>query len=363
VSVTVTLGTNINTAVTVDYVTSDQAGVTPCQNNNHAFASDRCDYATARGTLRFAAGETSKDIQIPIINDAYVEPTQRFILTLSNAQGGSLGSITAADVLIQDDDTQTPTTNPINGQEFFIKAQYIDFLGRVAEPAGLAFWMNRMSNCPPNNVCDRTDTAKRFFESDEFKARGYFVFKLYDVTLGRLPLYTEFVPEVARLNGFQTVQEQEQNKAAYLADFMNKTGFRNLYGSFVNTNGTLVPGQATAFVDALIARARVTIPAAARTGLINALQSGTRSPAQTVEDFILLPEISDVGTRYYDRAIITMQYFGFLRRNPDQGGFDFWWERLANPSSPFYHNYREIVSNFIQSDEYYFRYSTILFGQ
>ncbi|MCA1557107.1 MAG: NF038122 family metalloprotease, partial [Acidobacteria bacterium] len=307
----------------VDYTTSDGSGLTPCQTNTNASASDRCDYATAVGTLRFAAGEQTKTIQIPLINDVYVEPAQTFALTLRNPQGMTITGPTVINLTIVDDDAAAGTVNPIAGTEFFIKEQYIDFLGRVADPGGFNFWLGRMT-IPGNCVgqaepCDRIDTAKRFFESDEFKERGFYIFKLYDGVLGRAPQYSEFVPDVARLNGFQTPTEQRQSKDAYLADLIAKTEFRNIYSAHVNADGTLVAGHATAFVDALITRAQVTLPAASRQALINNLTSGARTPALTMEDFILLPEVNGVGTRIYDRAIITMQYFGFLRRNPDAG--------------------------------------------
>src|SRR3712207_8589875 len=45
---------------------------------------------------------------------------------------------------ITSDDTETATSNPIDDQAFFIRQQYIDFLGRPPEDAGFQFWMNRM---------------------------------------------------------------------------------------------------------------------------------------------------------------------------------------------------------------------------
>ena len=53
-------------------------------------ASERCDYATTVGTLRFAAGETSKSITIPIVNDALVEGNETFQLTVSSPMGEAL---------------------------------------------------------------------------------------------------------------------------------------------------------------------------------------------------------------------------------------------------------------------------------
>jgi hypothetical protein len=355
-SVTVNRSGDTTSPAAVDYLTSDNSGLTPCQSNGNGIASERCDYATAAGTLRFAAGEASKTILIPIINDAYVESDESFTVKLSNPQGAGLDAAASATVTIQSDDAQTAATNPIDGQAFFIRMQYIDFLGRVAEPAGFDFWNNRMNNCPPGDICDRIDTSKRFFESDEFKERGHYVFKLYDGALGRLPKYAEFVPDTARLNGTQSPQEQQQSKDAYLLEFINRQEFKTLYGQFLSANG-LQATDPSGFVNALCAKAGIT-PASKQT-LINNLQSGAKDPAHTLEAFIMTPEMSDVGTLFYDRGFITMQYFGYLRRDPDTAGFNFWQGQLMNQNSMHYHDYRFMVGGFLNSDEYRFRFALI----
>ena len=342
--------------VSVDYATSDASGLTPCQNNSNGIASERCDYATSVRTLRFNAGETSKTIQVPIINDAYQEPAEGFTITLRNPQGANLTAVTAASVTINSDDAQAATRNPIDDQGFFIRQQYIDFLGRVAEPAGFDFWNNRMNNCPAGQTCDRIDTSMRFFQSDEFQERGFYIYRLYDAVLGRLPRYAEFVPDVARLSGAQTTAEQRQSKDAYLQDFVNRQEFRALYGQFLSADATRATDP-VGFVNALTARAGIT-PANRQT-LINNLQTGARTPAQTLEDFILAPELSGVGTRFYDRGFITMQYFGYLRRDPDSAGFNFWVSQLIGATAPHRGDYRFMVGGFLQSDEYRFRFALI----
>jgi hypothetical protein len=355
-TLTVSRNGSLASAVSVDYRTSDTSGAVPCQTNTNGIASDRCDYATAVGTLRFAAGEQSKTIQIPIINDAYVEPTEAFTVTLQNAQGLSLNNVASATVAILDNDAQTATRNPIDDQAFFIKAQYIDFLGRVAEQAGFDFWTDRMNHCPAGQTCDRVDTSQRFFQSDEFQERGFYVYRLYDELLGRLPRYAEFVLDGARLNGFQTVAEQRASKDAYLIDFINKAEFKSLYGQYLSANLQTATNP-TGFVDALCAKAGIT--PAGKQSLINNLQSGAKDPAHTVEDFILTPEMSAVGTKFYDRGFITMQYFGYLRRDPEQAGFDFWQQQLIGASAPHRQDYRFMVGGFLQSDEYRFRYALL----
>ncbi|MCA1557331.1 MAG: hypothetical protein LC731_02185, partial [Acidobacteria bacterium] len=243
------------TAFTVDYSTSDtnSTTLTPCQSQFPNFwASERCDYITTAGTLRFAPGETFKFIRIPIVDDGYVESDERFLISLRNPQGAILNYTNAAVIVIPNSDTQPATQNPIDRAEFFVIQHYLDFLGRTPEPEGFQFWLSRMTNCPAGSTaCDRIDTSLRFFQSDEFQATGFFVYRLYDAVLGRRPTYREFMADVGKLNGFQSPQEQRQSKDAYLLEFINKEEFRNLYGQYLTANGAQAT-NAAGFVFALI---------------------------------------------------------------------------------------------------------------
>ena len=63
------------------------------------------DYTPVSGTLTFAAGETSRWIDIPISNDATIEPDETLRVTLSSPGGNAtLGSITTCTVTILNDD-------------------------------------------------------------------------------------------------------------------------------------------------------------------------------------------------------------------------------------------------------------------
>jgi len=92
-------------------------------------ASQRCDYAISVGTLRFAAGESSKTIFIPIVNDVYIEGPEIFTISLSNPTGVILGLTSSATITINDDDNGTGV-NPITNDSFYIRQLYIDFLDR-----------------------------------------------------------------------------------------------------------------------------------------------------------------------------------------------------------------------------------------
>ena len=63
-------------STTVDYATSDGS----------ARAGE--DYTETSGTLTFAANETSKTVQVPVLDDVHDEGSETMTLTLSNATGG-----------------------------------------------------------------------------------------------------------------------------------------------------------------------------------------------------------------------------------------------------------------------------------
>ncbi|MFN2579356.1 MAG: Calx-beta domain-containing protein, partial [Pyrinomonadaceae bacterium] len=133
--IAVTRTGNTSAAATVDYATSDSAGTNPCSQVGGA-ASSRCDYETTVGTLRFAAGESSKTISIPIVDDAWAEGAETFTITLSNVSGGTLGTPSRAGINISDNET-TNGTNAISQPTYYVRMNYLDFLNREPDTAGL----------------------------------------------------------------------------------------------------------------------------------------------------------------------------------------------------------------------------------
>ena len=121
---TVTLDKAATSTVTVKYATS----------NGTATAGD--DYAAATGTVTFAAGETSKTINIVVNGDATVEQDETFTVTLSDASGVTIGTATATGTIANDDASTGGTGGGINsgnsadakwGEAFF--APYVDMAG------------------------------------------------------------------------------------------------------------------------------------------------------------------------------------------------------------------------------------------
>jgi Ca2+-binding RTX toxin-like protein len=101
-SFTVMLSSASDSNVTVNFVTS----------NNSAIAGS--DYTRTTGTLTFNAGQTSKKIEVPILDDRAIEAAETFNLTLSSprnatiADGSGVGTI--EDVLVANTTTTLPNT-------------------------------------------------------------------------------------------------------------------------------------------------------------------------------------------------------------------------------------------------------------
>jgi glucose/arabinose dehydrogenase len=333
---------NINTAVTVDYQTSDTAGLQNC-NVVNGIASPRCDYVTAVGTLRFAAGETSKNISISFVDDVFAEGAETFSIALSKATGGAvLGAVSSATITITDSGNEGGA-NPIDQTSFFVRQHYIDFLNREPEPQGFNDWQNILNNCPAGNTsCDRIEVSSSFFRSPEFRERGYFPYRFYSVALGRKPNFSEFMPDLARVSGFLTEAEKEQARQAFIAEFMARTEFTNIYNG-LNDN---------AYVQRLYETAGVTQVTVNGTALnVVGMQQRMAAGRTRVQVLREIAESPEVDAKYFTQAFVVMQYFGYLRRDPDASYLQLIDQLNANPA-----NYRPLVHIFVDSQEYRARF-------
>ena len=338
IDITVTRTGDRNGFATVNYTTSDTAGLTNCQAVNGK-ASERCDYETAAGTLRFSVGEETKTIIVPIVDDVLAEGGETFTLTLSGVSGAGLGTSTST-ITINDNDNATGTQNPIDGVEFFVTQQYIDFLGRLPDSTGFANWVATLGGCPQggfgenlNPDCDRVHVSAGFFFSAEFQGRGYFAYRFYEVALDRRPTYAEFVPDMAIVGGPQSPESEVLSKATYTEAWTQRPEFKTRYDALSNL----------AYVNALEANAEVTV--ANKAALVTALDTAQMSRGEVLRNIV---ESQVVGDKFFNRALVTMQYFGYLRRDPDTVGFQNWLDTInADPS-----NTRHMIFGFLFSTEY-----------
>jgi len=372
VAINVTRTGNTAIASTVDYRTTDTDTFTVNCATRQGQAYGRCDFATVGGTLSFAAGETSKSFNVPIIDDSYAEGTEIFNVVLSNPNNAILGGMATANVSVTDNET-VDGPNPIllandAGIDFFVRQHYLDFLGR--EPEVGQPWSNVLRNCSdqfninPNSPaagCDRLTVSGAFFGSPEFKDKGLFVIDFYRVAFNRLPTYVEFSQDLASVTG-ATAQETFARRAAFANNFGQRPEFTQLYGSlsdadFVNGLMSGSHGQAYNLTSIITpdpanpdGAAKVTLTT---TDLINRLNAATMTRAQVLRAIVQSDQISLQLESV--NAFVASQYYGYLRRTPDTGGFNGWVNYLKNNPNDF----RTMVHGFLNSPEYRLRFGPL----
>ncbi len=304
-----------------------------------ATATDRTDFTAIFRTLTFAPGDTTKTVTISITNDAFFEEDETFTITLSNPTGATLGAPSSASITITDNDTAPPTANPIDQVNFFVRQHYLDFLNREPDTVGLNAWVNVLNNCSPGNTtCDRIAVSQAFFGSPEFQSRGYFATRFYLAAFARNLTYIEFLTDLGRLSG-ATPAETNALSATFAGDFVERPEFRTLFDSLSNAQ----------FVDRLIANTGV--PFANRTQLVSDLDAGRKTRAQALQEIVESTQFA-TNPLMFNRAFVLAEYFGYLRRNPDQAGFDAWLNYLNTHPGDF----RTMVRGFVDSIEYRARF-------
>jgi uncharacterized delta-60 repeat protein len=260
--------------------------------------------------------------------------------------------------LLGDGPIPTPTPgNPIDDAQFFIRQHYLDFLNREPDAGGLAYWTDRITQCGLDERCihsRRIGVSAAFFIEQEFQDSGYYVYRFYKASFGRQPNYIEFTSDRGKVNDGSSL---EVNKQAFAHEWVQRPAFTQAYPNTLSN---------TELVNKLFDSAGLTasIYDSQRQQEITAMNAG-RSRALLLRDVIEIPDFKNIPdpnnprynelkqTSQYNPAFVLMQYFGYLRRNVDQAGYDFWLD-VVNNREP--NNYRGMVCAFITSAEYQLRF-------
>jgi hypothetical protein len=247
-----------------------------------------------------------------------------------------------------------------------VRQHYLDFLNRQPDSSGLSFWTNQITSCGTDQACidvKRINVSAAFFLSIEFQETGYLVYRMYKSAYGNLPgtpvpiTLSEFLPDtqqigqgvVVNVGNWQT--QLENNKVAFATDFVGRSRFVTAYPT------TMTPAQ---FVDGLYAKAGVTPSAAERNSVIAEFGSATTATKTDARARALrrVAENATLKQQETNRAFVLMQYFGYLRRNPNDApepglnfaGYNFWLGKLNQFNGNFVD--AEMVKAFILSGEY-----------
>jgi hypothetical protein len=301
-------------------------------------------------------------VSIPINNESYVEGNTTFNLTLANPSGGTVGGPALATVTIVDDDTVNPPTVNINDSAgAFVCQQYHDFLDRDSDAGGMAFWTAKITADPcVNAACtpSRTDVAEAYFKSAEFSQTGSFVLLAYQASFGT----TAFTPGAPGGHGLPlpaaTYVQFQSDRSRIVATGGSTSGAQLAFlNQFITRPAWVATGLGSVnnnlYVSALDGNTGGVMTAANKAALISGLNGGTLTRAQVLQAFTQDPQVL---AKFNNQMFVAMQYFGYLRRDPDAGGFDFWLN-LLNTTTPA--DARNMTCNFITATEYQSRFSSV----
>ena len=286
----------------------------------------------------------------------YLYLTQIYAVSLDGTSRQNLSSNEFHDYLGSWQPRLILPTNAIDDAQFFVHQHYDDFLSREPDQSGLDFWTNEITSCGSDAKCidtKRQNVSAAYFLSTEFQETGYLVYRFYNASLNRangLSRFIEFMRDTQRVadgvivnkDGWQ--QLLEQNKQAFAQEFVTRPEFTALYPD------SMSPAQ---FVDALYQHAGITPTTTERQAALDEFNTPTGARGRVMRR---VAENQTLYTREFNRAFVLMQYFGYLRRNPDDppdgnvNGYNFWLGKL----NQFVGNYQaaEMVKAFSTSSEY-----------
>ncbi|HXT63317.1 MAG TPA: DUF4214 domain-containing protein [Pyrinomonadaceae bacterium] len=215
--------------------------------------------------------------------------------------------------------------SPLDDASFFVRQQFRDFGEHEPSEQQLQPWIEKTQQCTRANSCDRAQIALDIFRATGFAEDGAFIYRAYQVALGRAPTYAELT---ADLNVFRATSK---NKSTFTDTFANRNEFVGRYASVPNDGD---------YVTKLIENSGAGLSKEA----LPKLTSGGETRAQTLLEVLDNPEVVQTLT---DRAFVTLHYFGYLRRDPDADGFSGWVKYLAKTK-----DLERLTAGFVNSLEY-----------
>jgi Metallo-peptidase family M12/Calx-beta domain/Bacterial pre-peptidase C-terminal domain len=352
---------------TVDYATSDGT------------ASRRSDYIQTLGTLVFAPNETSKTFTVFVVDDVFQEAAETAQLTLSNPVGTTLGATQTATLTINSNDVASgpsPVRLESLNVAFFVRQQYLDFLNREPDASGFGFWQNEINSCGADAGCRdvrRINVSAAFFQAIEFQETGYLAYRTYktaygDTTspgvAGTVPIIRleEFLPDTRRIGEGVVVGPGdawkvllEANKQAYFLEFILRPRFITAFPLSMT---------ASEFVNKLNQNSGFVLSQGEIDQLVAQLNGAANQSAARASVLRAVAEHPTLALNEFRRAFVLMQYYGYLRRNPNDApeqnlnfaGWAFWLGKLNENNGNFVQ--AEMVKAFLDSFEYIDRFGT-----
>jgi hypothetical protein len=252
-----------------------------------------------------------------------------------------------------DPGVHSTTVNPLDDPHFFVAQHYRDVLGREPDPNGLEYWASQLEQCGSDVSCMRSrqlSISNAFFAESEFQRTGSFVYGLYKA-IGRRPAFDEFINDQKLM--VDTVGGIESKRQRLALDFVGRRDeFAEKYPARL---------KADEFVASLLS---------------DNIQKGSADISSERAALLVLYDGSDAGRAAilsrlvaspgfvraeYNRTFVLMQYFAYLRRDPDEAGYNFWVNVLQNKSPREADAFRSVACAFLSSTEYQARFGMAVY--
>ncbi len=242
-----------------------------------------------------------------------------------------------------------PGTNQvitIDDSDFFVSQHYVDFLNRFPDQGGMDYWIAQLGGCGSDPNCmlgRRVGVSAAYFTSTEFQQSGSYIYGFYKASLGRLPQFAEFMPDRRQVVGGANL---DAAKATFASNWVGRAEFLQKYPR------TMTAAQ---FVDALLATVKATDGVdltSQRSTLISQYDGTDSGRASIVRAAVQNTSFVQVE---YNAAFVLMQYFGYLRRDPDAGGYQFWLGVMNGLDASAF---KGMTCAFITSQEYQLRFGS-----
>jgi len=237
--------------------------------------------------------------------------------------------------------------NPLDDPEFFVAQHYRDFLGRPPDPERAKSWIEELSGCGSDQTCisGRRVAVSAAFLKTEFIESWSFIYRLYKVAFGRRPTLSEFNRVRLQISNHQT--NVEDSKRSFARAFVLRPEFLEKYSGGLSGDR---------FVDLLLTSVLQTSEIdlsgerQSLTALYNGAAGGRAEILQRVATNTALAEKEN------SQAFALLPYFGYLRREPDEVGYQFWLNILGAQKTSEPSAYRGMICAFITSSEYQSRF-------
>ncbi|MBC7932419.1 MAG: DUF4214 domain-containing protein [Rubrivivax sp.] len=296
--------------------------------------------------------------------------------TFSFTANGNCGDTIMLTLQLEDESAQSTRT--------FVNRHYLDFLGRQADESGLEFWSNIIERCGSDQQCreeKRVEVSAAFFLSTEFRETGYLVYRMHKAAFGDISPPTipvpvrrdEFVADLAHIvkgvqfgaGDWQT--QLENNKQAFALAFVGEQEGNTRKGARNSKSGrkrfmdaypvSMTPAE---FVRKLDANTGNLLTPDEVSALTNELMNN-HTPAGRASVLRKVAESPEFSRAESNRAFVALEYFGYLKRDPDAapdtdfGSWQYWLSTLDQFDGDFVQ--AGMVKAFVNSPEYASRFT------